>query len=152
MNYWWSRSYYRCTSQKCMVKKRVERSFQDPSTVITTYEGQHNHQCPATLRGSAAGMFSPSLLTGSALSVAPSFPQELLLTHLLPTPNSNTGNGEPSSMFYHQNFTPPLQHPQLQIPDQYDLLQDLLPAFIDKHHPWIKLYSISSLYLYFVLG
>ncbi|GER52706.1 WRKY DNA-binding protein 28 [Striga asiatica] len=56
------RSYYRCTSQKCGVKKRIERSSQDPSVVITTYEGQHNHHSPATVRGSAAAaMLSPSL-------------------------------------------------------------------------------------------
>ncbi|RRT32605.1 hypothetical protein B296_00054929 [Ensete ventricosum] len=36
-------SYYRCTHSKCNVKKRVERSSQDPSIVITTYEGQHCH-------------------------------------------------------------------------------------------------------------
>ncbi|MCO5564976.1 hypothetical protein L7F22_018646 [Adiantum nelumboides] len=47
------RSYYRCTNSKCSVKKRVERSPQDASMVITTYEGQHNHHSPAVLRGSA---------------------------------------------------------------------------------------------------
>ncbi|KAH0870839.1 hypothetical protein HID58_077861 [Brassica napus] len=53
-------SYYRCTTQKCNVKKRVERSFQDPTVVITTYEGQHNHPIPTNLRGSsaAAAMYS----------------------------------------------------------------------------------------------
>jgi hypothetical protein len=30
----------------------VERSFQDPAVVITTYEGKHTHPIPATLRGS----------------------------------------------------------------------------------------------------
>nr|XP_043622297.1 WRKY transcription factor 71-like [Erigeron canadensis] len=56
------RSYYRCTTQKCTVKKRVERSYQDPSTVITTYEGQHNHHLPATLRGNVGGgmLYPPS--------------------------------------------------------------------------------------------
>jgi hypothetical protein len=34
------------------VKKRVERSYQDPAVVITTYEGKHTHPIPATLRGS----------------------------------------------------------------------------------------------------
>nr|QQV37190.1 WRKY transcription factor [Boehmeria nivea] len=65
------RSYYRCTTQKCSVKKRVERSFQDPSTVITTYEGQHNHPIPSALRGNAAAaaaaaaaMFPPSAASG----------------------------------------------------------------------------------------
>ncbi|KAK9076535.1 hypothetical protein SSX86_004869 [Deinandra increscens subsp. villosa] len=36
-------SYYRCTSTSCNVKKRVERCMGDPSYIITTYEGQHNH-------------------------------------------------------------------------------------------------------------
>jgi len=43
------RSYYRCTAARCGVKKRVERSHQDPSTVITTYEGQHTHPSPASV-------------------------------------------------------------------------------------------------------
>ncbi|XP_076939218.1 putative WRKY transcription factor 57 [Bidens hawaiensis] len=45
------RSYYRCTSNKCTVKKRVERSSEDPTTVITTYEGQHCHHSIGFPRG-----------------------------------------------------------------------------------------------------
>nr|WAW38367.1 WRKY57-like protein [Mentha canadensis] len=45
------RSYYRCTNSKCMVKKRIERSSEDPSVVITTYEGQHCHYTVGYPRG-----------------------------------------------------------------------------------------------------
>ncbi|CAL0302377.1 unnamed protein product [Lupinus luteus] len=41
-----SRSYYRCTNTSCNVKKRLERSFTDPSIVVTTYEGKHTHSSP----------------------------------------------------------------------------------------------------------
>ncbi|KAL6187765.1 hypothetical protein ACLB2K_039160 [Fragaria x ananassa] len=49
------RSYYRCTNSKCIVKKRVERSSEDPTTVITTYEGQHCHHTVTFPRGSGGG-------------------------------------------------------------------------------------------------
>lgn len=45
------RSYYRCTNTTCGVKKRVERSSEDPTLVVTTYEGQHTHVSPAMVRG-----------------------------------------------------------------------------------------------------
>jgi hypothetical protein len=108
------------------VKKRVERCFQDPSVVITTYEGQHNHQYPATLRGNAAGMLSPSFLASA--SVGQSFPQALF-SQLLPTNNQ----ADPNYMFY-GNLTLQQQQQQQQLPD-YGLLQDLVPPFSNKRQP-----------------
>lgn len=37
------RSYYRCTNPRCSAKKQVERSIEDPETLIITYEGLHLH-------------------------------------------------------------------------------------------------------------
>ncbi|CAK8572700.1 unnamed protein product [Lathyrus sativus] len=53
------RSYYRCTTASCNVKKRVERSYTDPTIVVTTYEGQHIHPSPATSRSAFAGVQIP---------------------------------------------------------------------------------------------
>ncbi|KAK3144500.1 hypothetical protein QOZ80_4AG0313960 [Eleusine coracana subsp. coracana] len=41
------RSYYKCTHPGCAVRKHVERASHDLKSVITTYEGKHNHEVPA---------------------------------------------------------------------------------------------------------
>ncbi|XP_075522170.1 putative WRKY transcription factor 3 [Primulina tabacum] len=41
------RSYYKCTSPGCNVRKHVERAANDPKAVITAYEGKHTHDVPA---------------------------------------------------------------------------------------------------------
>ncbi|CAL5194540.1 unnamed protein product [Lathyrus oleraceus] len=48
------RSYYRCTSVSCNVKKHVERSLNDPTIVVTTYEGKHTHPNPVMGRSSVS--------------------------------------------------------------------------------------------------
>nr|AMD10606.1 WRKY transcript factor 2 [Juglans regia] len=40
------RSYYKCTTPGCTVRKHIERASTDPKAVITTYEGKHNHDVP----------------------------------------------------------------------------------------------------------
>ena len=38
------RGYYKCSGVKgCPAKKHVERALDDPSMLIVTYEGEHNH-------------------------------------------------------------------------------------------------------------
>ncbi|XP_057966028.1 WRKY transcription factor 23 isoform X2 [Malania oleifera] len=66
------RSYYRCTTATCNVKKRVERSFSDPSIVVTTYEGQHTHPVSPTgmPRSAAAGFPPPRLSSGISPAAA----------------------------------------------------------------------------------
>ncbi|KAG8049818.1 hypothetical protein GUJ93_ZPchr0009g1581 [Zizania palustris] len=60
------RSYYKCTHQGCSVRKHVERASHDLKSVITTYEGKHNHEVPAA-RNSGHG--------SSGSGSAPSAPQ-----------------------------------------------------------------------------
>lgn len=52
------RSYYRCTSLSCNVRKYVERTSDDPSAFVTTYEGRHNHEMPIKNADSATSKTS----------------------------------------------------------------------------------------------
>jgi cyclin-dependent kinase 12/13 len=42
------RSYYKCTTPNCQVRKHVERSAMDAGVLLTTYEGTHKHPKPTS--------------------------------------------------------------------------------------------------------
>ncbi|XP_054797920.1 probable WRKY transcription factor 2 [Prosopis cineraria] len=62
------RSYYKCTNVGCTVRKHVERASHDLKSVITTYEGKHNHDVPAA-RNSNQGNAAASSAAAQATSV-----------------------------------------------------------------------------------
>lgn len=52
------RSYYKCSSVKnCPARKHVERSLEDPTMLIVTYEGEHNH--PRVMPGGGSLVVHP---------------------------------------------------------------------------------------------
>ncbi|KAJ0251307.1 WRKY transcription factor 28 [Hirschfeldia incana] len=121
------RSYYRCTTQRCNVKKRVERSFHDPTVVVTTYEGQHNHPIPTNLRGSsaAAAMYSANFMNPRSLT------HEMFRTAAYTSSGSAAsgyvqsgyGNANPNSdQEYHQG-------------GEYELLKEIFPSIFFKQEP-----------------
>ena len=141
------RSYYRCTSQKCIVKKRIERSYQDPTVVITTYEGQHNHHSPAVIRGSAAAaMLAPSLFSPRPTPAFPTFPQDMLF------PSTNERGQTSPAAFYTQLTEPGRRQPPPppDIPDQYTFLMPgaaMTSSFFHKPEPWVLILKINCIQL-----
>nr|GLL42889.1 probable WRKY transcription factor 26 [Ipomoea trifida] len=86
------RSYYKCTTLGCPVRKHVERAPQDTRSVITTYEGKHNHDVPAA-RGGGHSLNRPipsNSNNSPAIAIRPSAMshQSSLLAAILPTQGS----------------------------------------------------------------
>ncbi|CAI9785572.1 unnamed protein product [Fraxinus pennsylvanica] len=112
------RGYYRCTTASCNVKKRVERSYHDPSTVVTTYEGQHTHPSPVPARPyPAAALASGSaFFSGGTTTFSP--PAQTVLTPLSYYNYATAVNG--GSM----------EHYPYTLLTDIGLLQDILPSSI----------------------
>lgn len=60
------RSYYKCTNAGCTVRKHVERASHDLKSVITTYEGKHNHDVPAARSSSHVNANASNAAQGQA--------------------------------------------------------------------------------------
>ncbi|KAL4354004.1 hypothetical protein GQ457_06G030410 [Hibiscus cannabinus] len=134
------RSYYRCTTSSCNVKKRVERSFSDPSIVVTTYEGQHTHPSPIMSRSSLGGSHLGSPLSAAAFGMPMQItPPNSQHQHQQPFTNSlspfNFGHdiGSINASFLHEKrICTPGPGPGPSLIKDHGLLQDILPSHMLK--------------------
>ncbi|XP_072991203.1 probable WRKY transcription factor 2 isoform X1 [Typha latifolia] len=77
------RSYYKCTNPGCSVRKHVERASHDLKSVITTYEGKHNHEVPAARNSS-----HQSSTSSTATIAAPQYHSHSIHRRLEPVQDS----------------------------------------------------------------
>ncbi|KAG4198973.1 hypothetical protein ERO13_A05G119500v2 [Gossypium hirsutum] len=69
------RAYFKCSfAPTCPVKKKVQRSIDDQSVVIATYEGEHNHLPPSQMEPtSGSGHRGSASLNPSGPTMTPDF-------------------------------------------------------------------------------
>lgn len=117
------------------MKKRVERSFNDPSIVVTTYEGQHTHPSPLIPRPSLVGVHPGNSVAGSAfampmqgtLSHYQQHQQQPFVNTLLPM-NFGCNGLTNASLLHERRFF----IPGTELLKDHGLLQDIVPSHMLK--------------------
>ncbi|KAJ9559511.1 hypothetical protein OSB04_004671 [Centaurea solstitialis] len=80
------RAYFRCSyAPNCPVKKKVQRSVDDQTIVVATYEGEHNHRHPSRHELASPGL-NHIVSTGKPWSAVPT------ITLDLTNPSDNEGS------------------------------------------------------------
>lgn len=90
------------------MKKRVERSSDDSSIVVTTYEGQHTHPSPATSRPSLSFVNEPTSFGAGAFGGGSSTSPSQSHSHfVLPHASSLLYNSRTTNPTTNSTTTPP---------------------------------------------
>ncbi|KAK1299019.1 putative WRKY transcription factor 49 [Acorus calamus] len=109
------RSYYRCTNPRCSAKKQVERSPDDPDTLVVTYEGLHLHFTYSHFLLNKANHAGAGPATNA------------------PQPQKKTKtNDRPVPVVAPAPPTPPVKEVQMQARPREGLLEDVVPWLVRK--------------------
>ncbi|GMH13402.1 hypothetical protein Nepgr_015243 [Nepenthes gracilis] len=85
------RSYYRCTSAGCLVRKHVERATDSSTAIVVTYNGKHDHDMPVPKK--RHGPSNTGLLVTAPVSNVPLQKTRISTSEGPPTQWSMDANG-----------------------------------------------------------